>query len=332
MQAIRNGDADVAVFDAGDVYTAGYHYELVPILAEIYNLGVPEYYAVAVAYQGDAETELTYLKGKYSCHSGIGHGAGWVIPMAYLISSGRMRHYGCDSVLAASQYFSKSCVPGALSNEYNFGQEHHNLCDLCHGSSFSYCSRDASEDFYGTTGAFRCLIEGGGQVAFVKHMTASEVTDGKRQEHWARNTLSGDYELLCKDGTRAPVTDYLRCNLGKVKANAVVIRGGQGHNETEANAIINLFLYAQQFYGRKLEDDFNFGMFYSPEPFSDLIFLDAAQQLQVIPPNQRHYRDYLGKSFLRARALVDCHAGSTINNISYLLLTTMSLLLMTLWK
>jgi hypothetical protein len=51
------------------------------------------------------------------------------------------------------------------------------------------------------SGAFRCLIEGGGQVAFVKHTTVSEVTDGKRRETWARNTLSGDYELLCRDGS-----------------------------------------------------------------------------------------------------------------------------------
>lgn len=90
--------------------------------------------------------------GKRSCHSGIGHAAGWVIPMAYLISSGRMRSYGCDSVAAASQYFTKSCVPGALSNEYNTWEEHPNLCDLCHGSSYSYCKRDASEDFYGYIG------------------------------------------------------------------------------------------------------------------------------------------------------------------------------------
>lgn len=148
---------DTAVLDAGDVYTAGYHYGLIPIMSEIYNtkntkLGEPEYFAVAVAYQGDADTELTYLKGKFSCHSGIGHGAGWIIPMAYLISSGRMRNYGCDSVTAASQYFTKSCVPGALSKEHTFGTQHGNLCDLCRGSSYSYCSRDASEDFYGHTG------------------------------------------------------------------------------------------------------------------------------------------------------------------------------------
>ena len=49
--------------DAGDIYTAGYIYDLIPVLSEIYNLQEPEYYAVAVAYQGDADTELTYLKG-----------------------------------------------------------------------------------------------------------------------------------------------------------------------------------------------------------------------------------------------------------------------------
>ncbi|CAG7721948.1 unnamed protein product [Allacma fusca] len=317
MQAIRQGDADAAVMDAGDIYTAGYIYDLIPVLSEIYNLEDPAYYAVAVAYQGDPDTELTYLKGKHSCHSGAGHAAGWVIPMAYLISSGRMRKYGCDSLLAASQYFSKSCVPGALSSDFNFGGQYNNLCDLCRGSSSAYCSRQAAEDFYGYTGAFRCLIEGGGQVAFVKHTTVSEVTDGKRKETWARNTLSGDYELLCRDGTRAPVTDYERCNLGKVKSNAVVIRGGEQYNDTSARAIINLFLYAQQLYGSKYEDDFKFAMYYSHPPYSDLIFQDATQQLRVVPEEERNYRSYLGKNFLRAKALVDCRAGSSLTTSSY---------------
>lgn len=68
-----------------------------------------------------------------------------------------------------------------------------------------YCRRDASEDYYGHTGAFRCLVEGGGHVAFVKHTTVSENTGGKRREWWARNTLNDDFELLCPDG---------KCSLG----------------------------------------------------------------------------------------------------------------------
>ena len=38
--------------------------------------------------------------------------AGWIIPMYWLISNERVRDYGCDSVRAAAEYFSKSCAPG----------------------------------------------------------------------------------------------------------------------------------------------------------------------------------------------------------------------------
>lgn len=56
-------DADVAVFDSGDIYTAGLQYDEIPIIAEVYNLGTPEYYVVAVAKEEDPSTEMTYLKG-----------------------------------------------------------------------------------------------------------------------------------------------------------------------------------------------------------------------------------------------------------------------------
>lgn len=91
-----------------------------------------------------------------TCHPGIYSGGGWIIPMAFLLSNGWMRSYGCDSIQAASEYFSKSCVPGALSNEYNPGLPYDNLCHLCRGASYRYCKRDATEDFYGYTGKATC--------------------------------------------------------------------------------------------------------------------------------------------------------------------------------
>ncbi|XP_055700700.1 melanotransferrin isoform X2 [Phlebotomus papatasi] len=329
MQAIASGSADVAVLDVSDVYTGGLTYELVPFLSEVYNLGEPEYYVVAIAKEDDPDTELTYLKGKYTCHAGINTAAGWVYPLAYLISNGWIRPYGCDSIRAAAEYFSKSCVPGALSAEYNTGIPYDNMCDLCHGVSYRYCRRDASEDYYGHTGAFRCLVEGGGHVAFAKHTTVSENTGGKRREWWARNTLNDDFQLLCPDGTRGRLNDYHHCNLGKVKANAVVTRGGIGYNETQINAYINLFTYAQQFYGRKEQDAFSFSMFYSYPPYHDLIFQDATRQLKVISPEERRYDKYVGKDFMRARRITDCLAGGsqvTINRMLIALITAFSIL------
>jgi hypothetical protein len=94
MQSIQNGVADVTVLDAADVYTAGLKYDLIPFVSEVYNLGDPEYYVVAVAKVEDPTTELTYMKNKYTCHSGINTAAGWIYPMAYLISNGWIRPYG----------------------------------------------------------------------------------------------------------------------------------------------------------------------------------------------------------------------------------------------
>ncbi len=58
MNLIRHGEADVTVLDAGDIYRAGWQYGLIPIMAEIYNLGTPHMYAVAVTKQRDNSSEL----------------------------------------------------------------------------------------------------------------------------------------------------------------------------------------------------------------------------------------------------------------------------------
>lgn len=55
----------MTVLDAGDVYTAGLRYDLIPFISEVYNLGKPEYYVVAVAKEEDPTTELTYLRGNH---------------------------------------------------------------------------------------------------------------------------------------------------------------------------------------------------------------------------------------------------------------------------
>lgn len=112
-------------------------------------------------------------------------------------------------------------------------------------------------------------------------------------------------------GTRAKLNEYKRCNLGKVKANAIVTRGGYQYNETQINAYLNLLMYAQQLYGRKNVDDFSFSMFSSTYGFYDLIFQDATRQLQILPEEKRRYDIYLGKDYMRARRITDCYAKAS---------------------
>ncbi|KAJ8967947.1 hypothetical protein NQ314_002563 [Rhamnusium bicolor] len=65
----------------------------------------------------------------------------------------------------------------------------------------------------------------------------------------------------------------------------------------------------------------SFSMFYSPPPYSDLIFQDATTQLKIIEPSERIYYKYLGSDFMRARRIVDCHAGAEGINTSIITLT-----------
>ena len=48
----------------------------------------------------------------------MGHAAGWVIPMAWLIANEPVRDYECNSVRAAAEYFNKACAPGAQSAHF----------------------------------------------------------------------------------------------------------------------------------------------------------------------------------------------------------------------
>jgi len=72
-----------------------------------------------------------------------------------------------------------------------------NLCELCAGTGTDKCTKDSSKNRYvGYHGAFKCMGDGKGDVAFVKHTTTQEVVDdggyGKVD----------DYEYLCRNGTR----------------------------------------------------------------------------------------------------------------------------------
>ncbi|MCP6645897.1 hypothetical protein NL493_27420, partial [Klebsiella pneumoniae] len=185
---------------------------LKPVAAEFYgSLDNPQtfYMAVAVVKKGSG-FQLNQLQGKKSCHTGLGRSAGWNVPIGLLYCDLPEPRNPVEKAVA--NFFSGSCVPCADSAAFP------KLCQLCPG-----CGCSTLQPYFGYTGAFKCLKDGAGEVAFVKHSTVFEVLPDKAdRDH---------FELLCPDNTRKPVDEYKDCYLAKIPSHAVVARSVNGKEE-----------------------------------------------------------------------------------------------------
>ena len=128
----------------------------------------------------------------------------------------KLNNNDCDF----TKFFSSGCAPGSDPTS--------TFCSQFVGSrkavgEESKCKASADEQYYGYAGAFRCLVEGAGDVAFIKHTTVSENSDGNGPT-WASNLNSAEYEVICPGKGPVPITDYASCHLAKLPAHAVVTR------------------------------------------------------------------------------------------------------------
>ncbi|XP_016079806.1 PREDICTED: serotransferrin-like [Miniopterus natalensis] len=279
IKAIAANEADAVSLDAGLVFEAGLApYNLKPVVAENYgSKDNPQthYYAVAVVKKGSG-FQLNELQGKKSCHTGLGRSAGWNIPMGLLYWELPEPRESLQK--AASNFFAGSCVPCADRTAFP------NLCQLCAGKGADKCACSNHEPYFGYSGAFKCLMDGAGDVAFVKHLTV--------MENLAQQSDRNQYELLCRDNTRKPVDKYDECHLASVPSHAVVARSVGGKEDL----IWELLNQAQEHYGRDKSKDFQ--LFSSPHG-KDLLFKDSAQGFLKVPPKMDSWM-YLGYEYVTA--------------------------------
>uniref|UniRef100_A0A673UEL4 Transferrin n=1 Tax=Suricata suricatta TaxID=37032 RepID=A0A673UEL4_SURSU len=233
------------------------------------------YFAVAVVKK-TSDFTLDQLQGKKSCHTGLGRSAGWNIPMGLLYWKLPEPHESLQR--AVSNFFSASCVPCVDRTAFP------KLCQLCAGKGPDKCACSNHEPYFGYSGAFKCLMEDAGEVAFVKHSTVLE--------HLPNKADRDQYELLCPDNTRKPVDEYRKCYLAKVPSHAVMARSVGGKEDL----IWELLNQAQEHYGKDKSTAFQ--LFSSPLG-KDLLFKDSAVGFLRIPSKMDTWL-YLGYEYVTA--------------------------------
>ncbi|XP_005383500.2 PREDICTED: lactotransferrin [Chinchilla lanigera] len=301
------GEADAMSLDGGLIYTAG-KCGLVPVLAEnqrsqenpgsdCVNRPPEGYYAVAAVRTSDTGLTWNTLRGKKSCHTALGRTAGWIIPMGLLFNQTGSCRFG--------DFFSQSCVPGAPPAS--------RLCALCVGNDRgeNKCVPNSQERYFGYSGAFRCLAERAGDVAFLKDSTVLQNTDGKSSEPWARNLNLEDFRLLCLDGTRKRVTEAQSCHLAVAPNHAVVSR------KDKAELLEQVLLDQQTRFGRNgSRCPGEFCLFQSET--KNLLFNDNTECLARLH-GKTTYEAYLGREYVTATANVKrCSTSSILEACAFL--------------
>ena len=174
IEALRFGNADVAIMDGGSAWVGWQQYDLEVLGADQKSDG-RTYYEAHAWVRADSEMAEAHLddnrytdpfallSGKTSCHTGWLKSAGMLMPMGYLIGLGYANVIGDP-----------------------------NDVETLRNTVFSYFSEDSSipdsgTPYYGYSGALKCLSEGAGDVAFAKDSTVDSYCnneDPSENEEW----------------------------------------------------------------------------------------------------------------------------------------------------
>ena len=155
VEALRFGNADIALMDAGAAWVGWQQYGLEVLAADL-NVDGRTYYNANAWVKSDSEVASAHLddnpytdpfsllSGKTSCHTGWLKSVGMLLPMGYLIGLGYANIIGDPNDVEA-------------------------IRNTIHGFfDFNSSIPETGTPYYGYSGALKCLSEGKGDVAFLE--------------------------------------------------------------------------------------------------------------------------------------------------------------------
>ncbi len=155
VEALRFGNADIALMDAGAAWVGWQQYGLEVLAADL-NVDGRTYYNANAWVKSDSNVASAHLddnsltdpfallSGKTSCHTGWLKSVGMLLPMGYLIGLGYANIIGDPNDVET-------------------------IRNTIHGFFDSNSSiPDTGTPYYGYSGALKCLSEGKGDVAFLE--------------------------------------------------------------------------------------------------------------------------------------------------------------------
>ncbi|XP_062325066.1 saxiphilin-like [Osmerus eperlanus] len=314
VEKIKRDEVDAVSLDATHAFIAG-KCGLVPVVTEFYGTTcvpseggpdgtvhletdvLPPVLGVAVVKRSSRSVSFGTLGGRRSCHGHMYSPAGWMLPYQYHLSLEHNSTSTCDPTKVYSEVFWKGCLPGSQGN----------LCKVCMGGTVEAatkrCADNHNERYYGNMGALRCLVgdasgKSYGDVAFLEQHNLETNILSLSTSGWAEGWLPWDFELLCGDGRRAPLSEWESCNLGTIPPNIIMTR------PVLTARVYDFLMKSQETLAANQGTEFRL---FQSEQYgeSDLLFKDATKCL--VHTSHLDYRTILGEDFYRqAETVFNC--------------------------
>nr|CAD7403318.1 unnamed protein product [Timema poppensis] len=246
MKAVRYDSADVVIAGPDVENRAHSVFELEPLMVEYSNKASALYRSAAIVHASSAIKTFDSV--------------GWNTAVNMLKNNDLLTK-SCPFYKAVGEFFSEVCVPGVNAS-----------------SDFKMSCPDSSggeNSFRGEEGAFKCLVTGVGDVAFVNLDTVKQNTDGNNNETWAVNLRSADFRSICAENN-----SNSDCYLSWATPGQVLVQSNISSVRREE--LYLTFLNLENYFGKQLKQPSMFQMFGKFDDRSNVLFTDASDRLETL--------------------------------------------------